>query len=231
MTPNPPRYFLDDFFFFFGVHSDCLFDLCCKRLEHIAPAKALSAIESEGVFVQIRLQILGADVVIDATNSVLGQAPKAFNRVRVRIAINVDFSGVMHAPVRIAKAGQWLIGVRFISENGRSWQDSLAKIRQERSLLCVSDDFSDYAPATLDGSPNCLLIASLRAVRIRLFLVGVLILIPSAEKAFVALDVTRQVVNVLVQHRTNLLEHSPRAFIRHADLALDLFGADSASRR
>lgn len=42
-----------------------------ERIEHIASAEALSSIEAEGILVQVRLQMFGAEVVIDATNPVL----------------------------------------------------------------------------------------------------------------------------------------------------------------
>lgn len=41
-----------------------------KRIEHIAAAKALSAVIAESVLIEVHLQILRADAVIDAPNAV-----------------------------------------------------------------------------------------------------------------------------------------------------------------
>jgi hypothetical protein len=49
-----------------------LFDPSYERIEHIALAETLSPIEAERVLVQVHLQIFGADIVIHATNPVLG---------------------------------------------------------------------------------------------------------------------------------------------------------------
>ncbi len=207
-----------------------LSDSTYERIEHVASSKALSAVESKSILVQVGLQIFGADVVIDTANPVLGQTPESLNRIYMRITLNIDLRGVMNALMRIAETGQWIIGIRFVSEDCSSRQYSLAKIGKECFLLRIRDDLSYHAPAALDHTPHWLLITSERSMRVWLFLVSMFVFVPSAEETFVAFYLTRQIANFFVQHGANLFEHPPRAFIGDTDLALDLFCADSASR-
>lgn len=63
-----------------GLRSDFL-DSVGEGLKHIVPTKTRPPIKSKGVFIEVALQILLPDVVIDATDTVLSQAPEAFNRI------------------------------------------------------------------------------------------------------------------------------------------------------
>jgi len=50
---------------------------------------------AEGALVQIPLQVSGRNAMIDSADSVLCQRPESLNRVRVGIALNIDFLHVM----------------------------------------------------------------------------------------------------------------------------------------
>ena len=87
------------------------FDSTNKRLEHIMASETLAAIEPEGIFVEVHLQILRADVVVDATNPVLRQAPEPLNRVRVRIARDIYVRCVVDAPMNVPPFSDRIIDV------------------------------------------------------------------------------------------------------------------------
>jgi hypothetical protein len=60
-----------------------------ESLKHIVPSEAFSAIEPESILVEVHLQILRADVVINAANPVLCRAPETFNGVCVHVARDI----------------------------------------------------------------------------------------------------------------------------------------------
>jgi hypothetical protein len=84
-----------------------------KSLKHIASSEALSSIEPESILVQVALQVIPADVVIDAANAVLGQAPKALDRVGVRVARDINLRRVMDSLVLVAHPFERAVGNVF----------------------------------------------------------------------------------------------------------------------
>ena len=203
IAPKPPVSFL-------FVH---------KCVEHVALAETLSSVESERVFVQVRLQMLRADVVIDASDPVFREAPKALNRVRVRVAFNVDASGMVNALMLIAETRKIPIDARFIGENNAARHDALSDLRQNRARRCSrAERARSRGPRALQRPrlPSCrpaLCCWSVVCDRVCCFF--------PAEITLVGFDFARQFRTIiLIEHRANPIEHSPRAFVRDAKLAL-----------
>lgn len=174
--------------------------------------------------------MLSADVVIDAPDPVLGEAPKAFDGVRVRVAVNVDASGVVNALMFIAKTREISIDACLIGEDGAARHDALSDVRQNCARRYIGNDSRDHATLPLNSAPNCRLadrpsIAGTSAI-------PMLVAFFPAEITLVGFDFARQFrTSILIEHRANPVEHSPRAFVGDSNLAFQLLCADSASRR
>jgi hypothetical protein len=205
------------------------FDLPNERLKHIAASEALPAIEAEGVFIQVHLQILCTDVVIDASNPVLRQTPEALDRVRVRIARNVYVRCVVDAAMTVAHPLNRIVDVGFIAEDHTLRHDSFAQMRKDRPALNVRDDASVNAPALFDSAPDCGLADC--AARMRDALVFVFVVFLPAVKGLVGFDLAGELRAIaFIQHRANLVEYAPCALVGNAKFPLQLFRADTASR-
>ena len=74
-----------------------LLDLMQETSEHRLFVEA--AIVAEAVLVQIGLQVVTANRVVNALDSVLNQRPESFDGLRVNVASNVDFLAVPDAPM------------------------------------------------------------------------------------------------------------------------------------
>jgi len=204
------------------------FDLAYECLEHIVPSDALSAIEAERIFIQVHLQILRGDAVIDAANAVLCGTPEAFNRVRVCIARDIDTLTVMDTLVLIAAPFERVVGDIFVREDDALGQYSLLDMRNERCSLGVRNNFS-YNFAAAFNQTEYGRFASAASPRVLPF-IPMLVFLQSAIETFVRFNLAGQ-WPIFIEHRADLVKDTPCAFVRNAKLPLQLFGADSASRR
>ena len=78
---------------------------------------------SETIFVDVVLKVLGRYAMMHPINRVLDLRPKAFNRVGVRIAVNVDLLTMRHALMHVALLHQFVIDRKFIGMDGRTLLD------------------------------------------------------------------------------------------------------------
>src|SRR5271155_981978 len=148
------------------------------------------------------LQILRRDVVIDASNPVLFQAPEASNRVRVSIARDVHACRVIDAPMSVSHVRQRIVIRGFIRENHRFWQDMLANMRQQIARFGWTwNDFSHDTPATFDhAESNRLIVSTGASSAFAQMLVSVL----SAIKAFIDFNLARELWSIIFfEHRAN----------------------------
>jgi hypothetical protein len=205
-----------------------LFNSPDKRIIHIMASETFSAVEAERVFVQVHLQILRADIVIDASNAILCQRPEAFNRVRVRIARDIDALPVMYPLVLITGPFEWIVGDVFIREDDALGQHSLRNMRNERCGLGIRNHFGhDFTAAFNETEYRRFPSAASSQV---LPFAPMLVLFQTAIKAFVRLNLASQWTIAFIEHRANPVEDTPCAFIGDAKLAVQLLRADSASR-
>jgi hypothetical protein len=201
-----------------------------KRLEHIVSPKARATIEPERVFVQVALQVIPTDVMIDAPNAVLGQAPKAFDGVDVRVARDVDLGRMVDALVLVAEPFERVVNGVFIGKDGAVRHGALDNVREQGRGLGVRNDLRHNAALALNHSEHGSFADSARTEM--LTLTGMFVFLQAAEMAFVHLNLAGKLRAIIFfQKRPNLLEHAPRALIGHADLAFQLFGADAAFGR
>lgn len=98
--------------------------------------------------------MLGADVVIDASNPVLGKTPESFESVHVRIAFDVDARGMIDAAVLITEMRQRAVDARLIGEDNAARHDSFADVRQESVSRNVRDNAHGHAALALYGTPH-----------------------------------------------------------------------------
>jgi hypothetical protein len=198
-----------------------------KRFKHVVPSETFSPIEAETVFIQVHLQILGANIVVDATNPVLRQAPETLYRVRVSIARDIDALTVMDALVLIAAPFKWIVGDIFVREDDALGQYSLPDMRNERCGLSIRNDLRHDSAASFNETEyRCF--ASPAGSRVLPF-AAMLVLFQAAIETFVRFNLARQ-WSVFVEHRANLVKHAPSTFVGNTKLAFQLLGPDSASR-
>jgi hypothetical protein len=201
-----------------------------KRFKHIPLSEALPAIEAESVFVQVALQIIPADVVIDASNAVLGQAPESLDRVRMRVARDVNLRRVVDALVLVSHPFERVVGRVFVGKDRAFWHRALDDVRHQGCALGVWDNLGNDSAFALDHTENRSLADSTSAEM--LLFARVLVFLQAAERAFVHFDLAGQLRAVIafIEHRANLFEHAPRAFVGDAKFTLKLLCRNSAPR-
>jgi hypothetical protein len=188
-----------------------------------------ATIEAERIFIKVHLQVLGADVAVDAPNAVLRQAPEAFQRVRVRVAIDVYLRGMMDALVFVSHPLQLLVSGSFVCEHSRRGQHMSFNQREDGRLSGVGYHLCDDSPLAFYRTPNSSF-AYCAATRPE-FLIRVLVAFLSAVEAFVCLYFARQRLIITFQHLADQMEHSPSGLVGNANLTTQLLGRDAATSR
>lgn len=187
-----------------------------------------TAIVAEAVLVQVRLQISFADRMINASQSVLHEAPETFDGIGVDVPRHINLLAVVDAVMNVStfrNVRDAVIAQQFVRKHRALGEDMLANNgEQRRSCGPVSSERSDFA-ATLHHSDNHnLVFPSITASNAA----------SSANVSFVnlyslaALSANRFCL-IFCQHGANLLEHPPRGFIGHTRLTLNLFRRDAAT--
>ena len=165
--------------------STLLFDSPNERLEHIVASETLTPVKSKRVFVQVHLQILRANVLIDAANAVLGQAPEAFNRVSVDVARDIDLLRMVHPSVLVAAASKMIILRCFIGKDDRcchhSFLDGSADVTDPRAKR---QNLDAHAPSALNHAKH----GSFLHTMVLAALVGVLVRSFAAVVPFIDFD-------------------------------------------
>ena len=205
-------------------------DSMSESLKHIVASETLSTVETKGVLVQVSLQVMSADAMIDAANPILGQAPKALNRVSVGIARDKDFTRVMDALVLVAHRFQRIVRDIFISKNRAVRHGPLDNVGHQRCGLRIRHDPGDDSAFAFDHAKNGSFTSPAGAVM--LAFARVFVLLQTTVKTFVSFNLAGQfrAIVAFVQHRANLLEYTPCGFIGDAKLPFQLLRTDSAPR-
>ena len=207
-----------------------LFDLVQKASEHRLFVE--SSIVAETILVQIGLQIVTAHVVIHAPNSAFHQRPESFDGLRVNVASNVDFLGVLNAAmiVIVRSSGKSVIGRILIGEHKVGWQNVFFNQSMQGALGHIGrNECADIALA-LDKSNYrsfCFLVCCARTALHSLATAKIHLI---HFDGLLAAAKFRRVLG-FIEHGANLLKHAPRGFVRNARLALDLFCGNAATGR
>ncbi len=127
--------------------------------------------------------------MIDATNPVLCQAPKAFDSIGVNIAGDKDPSCVMNALMLVTHRFQRTVRDIFISENRPAGHCSRDDVRHQRCSLCIRNDLRDDPSFALDHTEHGGLASPASALM--LAFACVFVLFEAAVKAFVHFDFAR----------------------------------------
>jgi len=206
-----------------------LLDLLQEAGEHGLHVEA--AVVSETVLVQIGLQIVTANRVINAFDSVFDQRPKSFDCLGMHFASNVNlFTMTNPAVIKVVpRSRESVVCNVVIGENEVRWHDVLFNQPVQSVFLCVGSNECANATLALHQSDN----------RSLGFLVqsGCTALMTTLATAVVRLihfyrlsaSAEPRAILRFVQHGANLLKHAPCRLVRHPSLALNLFGANPAS--
>jgi hypothetical protein len=200
-----------------------LFNLVQETPEHRLLIE--SAIVAKAIFIEIRLEIVLSDRVVNPTNSILNEAPKAFDGLCVRRPENIDASGVIDATMVITAYSQPVVRGEIVSKNCRFRKNMLANHRDKSVGLAIwSNNGADAALAFDHAKHGRFLFPRLAQTADG-----------SAESAFVHLYLltaaAKRRLVFFVQHTVNLFEHPPCGFVGHTRFALNLFCRDSAAGR
>ena len=189
-----------------------------------------SAIVPEAVFVQVSLQVVTANVVIYALDSVLDQRPKPFDGLRMNVASNIDFLAVPDAAMVVVVwgSGQSIVSRIVIRKNEIRWQDMLFNQAMQSVLLDIGSYECANAALALDNSDHWRLSFLVRCAS------SALHSLLTAKIHFVnlyGLLAATEFRSVLgfVQHGANLLEHPPCGFVGNARFPLNLFRGYAAT--
>lgn len=164
------------------------------------------------------------NIVIDATDTALNQAPKSFDGIRVNIANDVNLLGVIDSLVPISACSKAIIRRVVIGKDHRLGKHVLFDKAAQSILLHIGRDKGSNFALALDHSDNGSFLGAASASSFA----------PTSEVRFVHFDLAPKAADwillVIGQHGSNLLEHPPCGFVGHARLALNLFRAYPASR-
>jgi hypothetical protein len=198
-----------------------LLDLMQKASKHGLYIEA--PIVPEAVLVQVGLQIVTANVVVNAPNPGLDQKPEPFDGVRVNVPVNVDLLTVIDPLVRIAACSESVVRRIVIREDHSAGQYVFLDQPAQRIGFNISGDEGPDLSLALDHADHGSFLGSTSPRSYA----------PAAIVRFVHFDLATESANrstlFIGQHGANLLEHAPRRLIRHARLALNLFRGDAAT--
>ncbi len=79
----------------------------------------LAPVVSEGVLVQVALEVVAADRVVDAAHAILEQAEEPLDGLGMGVADGVDLRFMLDPAVPAILAAQRFVGVPFIGEEHR----------------------------------------------------------------------------------------------------------------
>jgi hypothetical protein len=192
----------------------------------------VSAVVAPRVLVQVPLQPLGRDRVVDAANPVLHQGEEALDGLSVNVPAHVDPLLVVDAFVGVLPLDP-AIALPLVRVDDGGGQNVVTDARVEReAVTSFSENICPYAPSALDDPKD-------HCSRLRIWTefdsgeggnAAVSVSHPTTDPGFVGFNFPGQ-SRSLVGHDlvANLVEHSPSGLVRHAKLALQLLGRDSAS--
>src|SRR5271155_3904753 len=106
------------------------------------------------ILAYVGLQVLSRDGMIYAANTALDQRPKALKRVNVRIAFDVDFSGVMNTLVAVSHSSQWIIDHCFVGKDAGARQYAFNHVRKQGARFYIWDNACDHAATTFNSAPH-----------------------------------------------------------------------------
>ena len=178
----------------------------------------------ERVGVEIALQVLGADRMVDTTDTAFHQGPEAFDGIGVNVALDVDTGLVADTTMLITAVSEPPIGRVLVGVDHRQGEDSLFDVTEEGSCGDVRDGDGMNSAATLDHPEDGRLIAGGGSASPAASL--------AADVHFVGFYGASQrsaLVVVKHEHVSDAMEHAPCGLVGDADLTFQFFGGDSAS--
>src|SRR6266581_1747784 len=208
-----------------------------EGVEHPATS-SVAVVVAEHVLVQVGLQVLRRDPVVDPADPALHQRPEPLDGLYVNVPAYVDLLRVVHRAMRV-QIVQLSEGLPFVGVDGRTRLDLRVDVRSQ-AFSRVRFDFRVDLPvphdllaigglgSALDDAEHRRLVGVVRTWR-----TGPLWTVPphptTTDVRRVHLDRSREQVGVLVEQRTDQLEHAPSGRVGDADLAFQLLRGNPAS--
>ncbi|MEX2160350.1 MAG: hypothetical protein WD751_00400 [Anaerolineales bacterium] len=159
--------------------------------------------------------------MINTTNTILAQRPKAFDSVGVDVSQHVDFLGVRDRFVRVSHRRQSFVGVHFIRVHAGSSRDVGIHNRKNGNTPYIWDNISFNRAAALSHPKHSGLT----------FRAASAFAVPApAEITFVHFNVPVKWGRVLKENMANLFAHSPRGLVSNARLSFDLLSGNATAR-
>lgn len=182
-----------------------------------------TAVVTKRILIQVGLQVVTANVVINATDPALNQTPESFDGVRVNVSDNVDLLAVVDSLMLVAACVKAIVRRIVIGKDHRAWKHMFSDESPQSILLHVGgDERADFALA-LNHPDDRRLFGAASASTFR----------SAAEVSFVHLNLAPESSDwstlVVGQHRANLLEHAPCGFVCDPSLPLNLLCRDTAT--
>ena len=192
----------------------------------------IPAVVAKAVLVQIGLQILRADVVVDAADPAFHQTPESFDSLGVNVARDVNLRAVTDAPMDVAEILESIVRNEIVGEHCARRQDVFLR-QAVKSFLFGVRSYTRHNPtnlsvgAALDHAHDRDFVTPVRRTAL-----SALMLSLSAVVHLIHLHRrTLQLQTILGQETPNLAEHAPRCFVSDACLPLNLLCGDSAASR
>ena len=168
-------------------------------------------------FLDIAIHVLDAHLVESAHEGALEEAPDAFDAVRVNVADDPFFFGVVHGFMARVVVGDPDIGLEFVRVDGLGLILHVALDEVvERPTLDIGDAFDANLAAALDGARDPRLVALAPHL--------------AAYERFIDLDHAeeRRAFKGFVAHRlADAVAEIPRRFVGNAKRPLHLVGGDA----
>ena len=189
-----------------------------------------ASVVAEAVLIQIGLQVAFTNRMINAAQPVLKETPKAFDRICVNVANNIDLGTVVDSFVvveTIRHVRDAVVGAELVREDCGLWENVfMDHTEKRRALHIIGNERFNVALAFNDANNRSLgFIAAHRSATPTLALAANIGFIHLNGLAFAA-----DRIAVLLQHCANLLEHAPRRLVRHSRFSLNLLRRNPAAR-
>jgi hypothetical protein len=206
-----------------------LFDLIQKASKHRLFIE--SAIVAKTIFIEIGLQVALANRMINAPQTVLYQTPKSLKGIRMDVANDVDLGDVIDAAVivlSVSDALDSIIGNELVGKHGTLGKNMFpSDTEQGAALYVISDQCFDSAPAFDYSNDGSLCSVSGHRTPSAPFS-------PPAHVSFIHFDAFTFSSEwwrcfLLIQHGSNLPEHSPSGFVGDSSLPLNLLRGNAAT--
>jgi len=173
----------------------------------------------------VKMQIFPANLMVRPNNTTLEDRPESFNRIRVDRANDMLTDGVVDGLMGETMFQSDIARIGISTEKAYAVRYRFADEGFKRISIGILDNASNYVAFPLDCA-HYRSFASVAAPTLPAFLVPMSVLIAPAAVAFINLNDTAELLDVLDHCGFDFVAHEPSGFVRaEAHIAEDLEGA------